>query len=157
MNWLNWIMGRKVTLVGCIRKDQGFPIPAVYLGIRHWWFDTSVDIMDCVSFLIVAEKIAEAKDGDFIYNKMHETTEYKLEIPAWALETVQMRCAIVAPMVYEGLKKSDEKNEELAKEMGAEWESKAREWSAVGKYKRLHAQVNGYPLPQEKDDTKVLH
>lgn len=169
----NWLIGRgKVEVKGCRinSPSTGDPIPAVYVAWRNHWFNWKVVVIDMISFLLISEKLVEHKAGDFVYKKNHSDTDtpsmIELTVPAWAVEGVTMRVAELAPLVYKGLKEADAKALKAAEALRGQVPDEVLrpmtlpENSAVEKYKKLHAKVNGYqyiPPAANDSDGKVLH
>jgi hypothetical protein len=149
----------------------GNPIPAVYVGVRERWMKWRVYVVDLISFLIIAEKLAEHKeDKDFVFEHKLDNNEIKMTIPAWAIVGVQERAASIGPKIYQGMKQGDEMNRQLllslkGKVSEEEYEQLAStEHSAIEKYKKLHAQVNGYTYiataqaaANDENKNKTLH
>lgn len=163
---MNWLTGKgKVMVYGTLEKTPKGPVAAVRLAVRHRWFKWEVDVFDTVSFLLVAEKVLEAnEEEDFHYNKKHGETDMTTVFPAWAMPEIKKKVAIAAPAVYEMLKRSDADIKKATENLKASLPEEVQKLlpsapSALDKYKKLHAELNGYTLPagREEGENKVLH
>lgn len=167
-NLFKMLIGRRAKVYGTlIQREEGTPrVPGMAFVISRYWFDHKHDVMDVISFLLVAEALGNHREGDFIYNKKHDDTQMEIHFPAWAIRELQQQCAELGPKLYEWLKKADQNAREAADKLEESGVSKEiadqiRKVSGVEKYKQIHAQVNGYmyqpETPQEEIAKKVLH
>ena len=129
--------------------------PVVIITMRERWFRYRTYIVDSISFLLVCERLLkyERVTQPFIYNETHGLTPTKIEIPIWAINDVQTRCAEVGPIVYNVLKNVHvgiEAQFQFMRDKGV-LESEINKMrvgvvSPLTRYKELHAQVNKYVL-----------
>lgn len=150
---LNFLTGKgKVKVYGNTHpSSKGAPIPVIYIAVRHRWFDWRINIIDIISFLLVAEKLLTHKEGDFEYDQQHESVRCKLTVPAWAMAAVQERAKELGPLIYAKMKEADQGAQDIVKSLeGSGTPPEAlvllSKMTLLNKYKELHAKVNGYSL-----------
>jgi hypothetical protein len=173
-NILHAVIGRTVRLYGAYVKHEGKDEPGIAIRVRKYWGAWDTDILDCPSFLCVAEKLMEVKHGDFKYDKMHEQTKVNIEIPAWAVRPLQELVADFAPKLYNKMKHEAKMMEGVVNALGdacpPQLKAMAQNSSMLYHYQKLHATLNNYDMnamqqtqqqlaanDEQKEEKPILH
>lgn len=145
------LLGRKLVVSAAFDHSSGvMPKAVVLISFKNWWFHEKSWIVDPISFLLIAEKAAEHKGGDFTYDQHHEEVHVCVTVPSWAIGEFTDKCGELAPKIYETIKRVSEEREELMKQaetLGVKTtDLPIKEDTPLARYKKLHAKINGYAM-----------